>query len=580
MTRFVQWHFLIPRLLVIVVALLAAQYGLGRLALSTAEESGEAGAGLPVDVKHARVAVFDRQVVLNNLRIEDRSKPAQNWVEADRLVLDVAAAPLVYKQAVIDRGTLSGLRFGRSQADDNGQPADAPLLFNDSAQRRVEEWLKRLGEQFGKNWASQFKSVQLAEELCARWPERSGELERRVKELQHRASDLQQAADAAQTNPLRHAQELHALPSEAATLRKDFAQVGIELENLLETVDTDRRAIVAARQHDEQLLRERLQIETVDAGALTAYLLQRQVTTPLHEALGWLQWTREIAPVGAGPRRAARGEDVLFAGCRPVPRFLIRALELRGTSRLGGRPVELRGMLNDFTRTPALYAKPIRLRLKTTGSPPMELQAIIDRTGAMPRDELKVSGSGILLPALDLGRPDQLGMSLGPAITSFAAHVVVNGESLSGDIQLAQKQVQVVACLQGNLSDVPLAAALNETLRNIDALNVRIALSGTLAEPKCTLWSNIGPVMAEAMELALHRAADDRARNLLARAQRQVDEQLAGLERTATRQHAELISQMSGATGQLERIAGQQSARTRLSHEQLGRRLPTSSLFR
>jgi hypothetical protein len=67
---------------------------------------------------------------------------------------------------------------------------------------------------------------------------------------------------------------------------------------------------------------------------------------------------------------------------------------------------------------------------------------------------------------------------------------------------------------------------------------------------------------------------------LLARAQRQVDERLAGLERTAIKQHADLISQLTMASGQIETIASQQSARPRLSHEQLGRRLPANSLFR
>jgi hypothetical protein len=86
--------------------------------------------------------------------------------------------------------------------------------------------------------------------------------------------------------------------------------------------------------------------------------------------------------------------------------------------------------------------------------------------------------------------------------------------------------------------------------------------------------------MAEAMQLALKRAADDRSQQLLAQAQRQVDEQLAALERTATQQHRQLIAQVTGATGNLERIALQQSMRPRLSHEQLGRRLPTNSLFR
>jgi uncharacterized protein (TIGR03545 family) len=296
--------------------------------------------------------------------------------------------------------------------------------------------------------------------------------------------------------------------------------------------------------------------------------------------LGWLRWTRSVAPAERTARRPARGDDILFAGCRPAPELLVRALELRGTSRLGGQPVDLRGVVTDFTTAPSVHAKPIRLRLKSTGAQPVELQAIIDRTGSTPRDELIVSGSGIALPKLELGRPDELGLMLGPAPSSLTAHLVVNGESLVGEIQLVQNRVQPMPTLHGNLSTVPLAAALNQTLQKANGLTLRIALSGTLAEPKCTLWSNLGPAVAEAMELALQRAAVDRSQQLLARAQRQVDEQLAALERTATQQHATLTGQMRGAAGELEKIASQQSAPRRLSHEQLGRRLPRNSLFR
>jgi hypothetical protein len=179
-----------------------------------------------------------------------------------------------------------------------------------------------------------------------------------------------------------------------------------------------------------------------------------------------------------------------------------------------------------------------------------------------------------------LGQPDELSLTLGPAPSSLSAHLVVNGDSLVGEIQLAQNRVQPMPSLYGNLSTVPLAAALNQTLQNANGLTLRIALSGTLAEPKCTLWSNLGPAVAEAMELALEQAAVDRSQQLLARAQRQVDEQLAALERTATQQHASMIDDITGATGNLERIALEQSARPRLSHEQLGRRLPANSLFR
>lgn len=580
MTRFLQWQILVPRLLLVAVVLLAAQYGLGRHLRSVAARSSRTASGLPLEIKHARVAMLESQVVLSDLRFANPNAPAQNLIEADHVVLDVASQPLLYKQAVIDRGTVSGLRLGTVTPNENRHSARGRLLVNDVAAERIEDWLLRLDEQLGKNWGRQFKSVQLADELCARWSDRSAGLEQRVRELAQRSTELQQLADAAQKNPLRHEDRLHALPDQASALRNDIAQVTAELDTMLRALDTDRRAIVAARQHDQQFMRERLRLEPANASALTAYLLRDEVTRPLDELLGWLRWMRTVAPAEPAPRRAARGEDMLFAGCRPAPQLLIRALELHGTSRQGGAPVELRGTLTDFTTTPSAHTKPIRLRMKTSGSQSIELQAIIDRTVSVPRDELVITGSRILLPKLEMGQAEQLSLTLAPSEASLAGNLVIHGEALAGEIQLVQNRVQAAPALHGNLRSVPLAAALSETLQKADRLTLRIALSGTLDEPQCTLWSSIGPAVAEAMEIALLRAAQDRSQKLLAQAERQVDEQLADLERTATEQHAHLMAQMGSATGEVERIANQQSAPRRLSHEQLGRRLPANSLFR
>ncbi len=325
MIRNLQWQTAVPRLLMVVVALLAAQYGLGRVVRSVIPRSSKAITGTPLDVNHARVAVLDRQVVLNDLRFENPQAPAQNWIEADHVVLDVATKPLLYKRTVIDRGTVSGLQFGSSNASGDRQRTRATLMVNDWAERRTKEWLAHTNEQFGTNWAMQLKSVRLADDLCAQWPARSAQIERQVTALNQRASEMQQRAATALSNPLRHENKLHALPEQVAALRNDIARIDIEIENLLATLDSDRRTIVAARQQDEQLFRERLRFEPADASALTAYLLCDQVARPLDEMLGWLRWTRSVAPAERTSRQPSRGEDVLFAGCRPAPELLIRA---------------------------------------------------------------------------------------------------------------------------------------------------------------------------------------------------------------------------------------------------------------
>jgi uncharacterized protein (TIGR03545 family) len=272
--------------------------------------------------------------------------------------------------------------------------------------------------------------------------------------------------------------------------------------------------------------------------------------------------------------------NVIFAGCRPAPGLVVRELQLQGTARVAGQPVEFLGTLSDFSTAPSRHPQPIQLRLKSTRSLPLQLQATVDRTGAAPRDELLLDCGGMVLPETKLGRSDELSMLLAPSAASLSVSVAVQGQQLTGDIQLVQRQVAMTPALHRQLRNLPLGAPLQEALGNIDALATRVALRGTLQEPKCSLWSNLGAAVAESLDRALGRAAQQHTRALLAKAQQQVDERLAALERQSVEQQAKLLAQSDELSAELAQIAREQTPAKRLSHEQLGGRLPAGSLFR
>jgi uncharacterized protein (TIGR03545 family) len=275
----------------------------------------------------------------------------------------------------------------------------------------------------------------------------------------------------------------------------------------------------------------------------------------------------------------ARGEDVLFAGCRRAPGLLIQTLDLLGSARIASQPVAFRGSLTGLSTQPALLDEPIRLRLVATGSLPLELQATIDRTRGAKRDALLMDCRGIVLPQMSLGQADQLGISIAPTLGSLSVSLAIDGEKLSGDIQMVQQNVQLTPALAGEFADVPIGGTLEESLGRIDSLATRLSLGGTLSEPTCTLWSNLGPAVAEAMQHALERASAQRARELLVAAGRRVDERLTTVERQMSEQQARWNERTAAVRSQLQTVAASTVSRDRLSPERLGR-LPQNSLFR
>jgi uncharacterized protein (TIGR03545 family) len=300
--------------------------------------------------------------------------------------------------------------------------------------------------------------------------------------------------------------------------------------------------------------------------------------------MGWVQWVRRIVPATADPSepKRKRGQDVYFAGCDRRPDLLIRALELRGSGRLAGQPFEIAGTLTDVSNRPALSREPMHLKLTTSGSLQIQMQATIDRTGPVAKDQFLVDCGGIVLPKFRLGHSDKLRLSIAPSTATLNISVTLEGDKLSGDIQLVQKQVQITPSVGDELAKLEVAEALEESLGNIRMVATRVTLSGTLDEPHFELWSNLGPAVAEAMNHSIEKATTTFARNALAASQQHVDEKLAQLDRQIAEQQAALKPQLAASTNTLKQLvlARGGETKTRLTAEEVGRQLPVSELFR
>jgi hypothetical protein len=254
-------------------------------------------------------------------------------------------------------------------------------------------------------------------------------------------------------------------------------------------------------------------------------------------------------------------------------------LNLEAAARIAGQPVELRGSLSNVTSQPQWHNQPMRLRLIGSGSLPLDLQLTIDRTGAMPRDELLVDCQGLLLRPMSLGCADRLAMEVAPSVGTLSVSVAVEGDELSGDVQIVQQKVQMTPVLNGSGGQA-LSVAMQETLGRVQSVATRVSLGGTLDKPTCILWSNLGAGVAEAMQRALNRTGDQHAKALLVEAGRRVDERLAEVDRQMAEKQSRFDSKSTAIVAQLEKIATGEAPRYRISSEQGGRRLPMNSLFR
>jgi uncharacterized protein (TIGR03545 family) len=588
MRRSPRWQTWTIRLLIAGVVALAAQFGLDVAVRSFAVRSGKAVFRADVEVGHSHLSLLKRRVVLDGLQVANPYNLASNLLEADRCELELATQPLLFEQVVVNRGRLSGLRFAAfddSAAEANGDRAASSNVaagwFHDDADAAASAWFSHLSERLNQDVSGQFESVQKTEAFCASWAEQSASLEARGADLNREAATLQQGCEAAQANPLRGGTFLSDLPQKLAALQKRFADLNAELEKLPDQLETERRAIVAARRHDEQLAAQPLKLASAEADALSTYLLRENAAKPVGDLVTLLKWIRETVPAEAAKKPSGcRGEDILFAGCQDRSNILVRALELEGTARITNRAVELRGAVSNFTTSPALLNEPMRLRLQAIGAMPVELQASIDRSHGVVHDTIVMDCQGLLLPPVELGRPDEVAMTLGPSTGSLSVSVATDGDKLNGEIQMVQRNVHLAPAAGGGFRDAAIASALDESLGHVESLATRVTISGTLAEPKCTLWSNLGAAVAEAMERAVQRAGSQHTRSQMVAAGNHGDEQLTVVERQMTEQQARWKNRFAAINVELRTVAAEDQPTDRLSPERLGRRLPNNSLFR
>src|SRR5688572_22154890 len=131
------WQMVVQRVLLAVVIVLPGQCGLDRAVRAISRRSGNTLVNAPMQVAHTPASVTDPQVVLTDVRCPNPHNTSHNLLEADRVSLKMAAQPLFHKQAIIDHGTVVGLRVNTATkpSSDPNTAATAPSTawFTDAA---------------------------------------------------------------------------------------------------------------------------------------------------------------------------------------------------------------------------------------------------------------------------------------------------------------------------------------------------------------------------------------------------------------------------------------------------------------
>jgi len=560
-----RWSYIAPRLLILFVVMLVVHFTLDPLLRWGMIRAGESAVGAKVDLAAVRTSIWNGVMELEGLAITNPQSPMRNLVESgdSRFWLDTNA--LLHGRVVVTDGKIAGLQFDTNRETSGAlEPADdaedtGPSMFDplaDKAGEMGQEWFDQMGDRLDTDVVDQLQSPRLAKELKERWPAQYEQLQAQVKDIRERGKQLEKDVREVKANPLRGLERLGQLTRDVATLKQEVTSVQKQITNLPQQAAADRGAILAAREQDEALLRQKLQLGTLDGEGLTQTLLGQPVTDGLATSLEWVRWARDMMPAGEDAKKArGRGTTVLFTP--PQPGYHIRQLQLEGLAQLNGEALPLIGTLTNASDAPRLLGEPTRLVLSGSEAFALDVEVVLDRRGEIAQDALHISCPQMAMAPRTLGNADKLAVEMGGGAANFQLDVTIVGEQLSGTILFGQQDLQLTPRLAKS-PDPRLTGALNQALAGVNRLEANVALAGTLKKPKIKIQSDIGTQVAQGLNGAVQGLVKQQTDALLAKTRQEVDAQLSEL--TAMREEAQ--SKLMAQLGEGQELLGQLSALT------------------
>lgn len=565
----VRWKYFIPRLTLLACILGGLVFGLNPLLRLAMIQGGQAALGARVEIGGVQTRVSGGELRLANLVIASPNSPLKNMLQAESAVFDVEMGSVLRRKLFIRDGHVEGLQFhtdrdtdGRLSPTDEPDEADgesgvASMLKG--AGQRGEAWLNDSLGKLELEADNELETVKLSRELKARWPAEYATLETRAKQIETQSRQLRDLVKLIADEPLAHLDKVQPALASVETLRRDAVDVRQRAGQLQQQMKHDRQALKLAKDHDVAYIRERLKLDELDGDSLSEYLLGPVWSERVATAMRWIQWTRKTMPTNSLEKEreaytASRGISVVFPGYPSLPDVLIRNLRLSGTGTIEATPFTFSGTLRDLTHQPERHAEPARLDVEANGAIQLTANVVLDRRGPQAVDEIVVDLPSVRQHGQRLGKPEKLAVEISPGTARIQAHVFVRDDELSGQITLHQDQIQVKPLLAEKYAKYVTPASLATAMSGVSELNAHVLLSGTVLRPRYKLQSNLGPQISLGLNQAVRQELVVRQQQLLARANREVEDELNQLQGELVAKHGKILEQLELGDTQLDQF--------------------------
>jgi uncharacterized protein (TIGR03545 family) len=580
----IRWNYTAPRLLLVLMVLLLVYLGLNPLLKWGIEAFGEQVLSLRVDVGSLNASLGNTEIRIDDFAVANPKTPNTNLFDAGEITFSLDANALLRRKFVVRKGHVQGLRL-HGQRDEAARPVDHWQwnAGSDRLKQQAELWLATLSASLGEQLEAEvadLESMKLARELLESWPEQYQQLEARVHAVKARVENLRTLFHTRPDNIAAGLQHYQKTLAELEQLQQEMNSLARQIDALPDRVESDRGAILAATQQDIRRIEERFESIRLDQETITGYFLGPEMGRRVVTITDWVRWVRSHLPDGEpefGAQRL-RGRNILFAGRRPQPDFLIESLRLDGETSIDGKLYSFAAAAAGLTNQPKLYGRPVEIRAQLVGEVTFEVHALLDRTGESPVDQIVINCPNLALPETSLGREDAVALALRPGNTHLWVGISLSGDRIAGTMLLKQSGVELTPTVAESLGGQRLADSLARATESLREIEVQIDLAGPLARPEWVLRSNLGPKLSEGLNRAATAELEYRRNQATQLVQERVDKELNKFRNRLSTDEQILMARLKLSESEIEQlgklIAQRVPSADKILTKALGDRLP------
>ena len=579
-TRIFRWEGIIPLALLCVLFWIGWMLFAERAIRDTMSEAGTKALGTQLDIGGLTIHTLIPSVELRGIAVADPFDRTRNLFEIARVVLELQGKPLLEKKLIIKRLSIAEVRTGTRRTT----PATA-VTGPGFAPRALAE-VQRFAKQFNVPLLSltpfdtlkaialnpsQLKAVQAALDVG-----RSADSAKAAIETAYAGLRLQETVDSSSALVARlQGTNVRSLGIDGArralsdvrraVARVDSAKARVEglvttARGRMDSLQAGLQRVEDARREDYAFARGLLQLPSFEGPDIGSALFGRVTIDRFQQAVYWTTLARQYAPPGLlprespGPTRMRRsGTTVHFVAAEEYPRFLLRRANMNITVASGTGTGTYSFAANNVTTEPAIVGQPtvFALRREASGSDIDSIRVLgsLDHTSTRLREVMSAQAAGVRLPTLSI---PSLPYTMDPGRGTSELRFVLDGEHISGRLMLRSRAVSWKPDSARTRALNTLEGIVSRVLTGITELEMTADVSGTLAEPRLLVKSNLDRQISERLRAVAGEQISAAQAKVKAQVDRLVEEKSAPVKARIGELRAETDRRVADARTRLD----------------------------